>query len=102
MTESANLGQSVTSANEEQAWMHGAHYSDEDAYNDDTDGYDRRKIKVGCPGCGRYFAALCSPHTQNIGGGWRWVGCDHRQPESDFKTRCRCGREFQFTVYTPQ
>lgn len=74
----------------------------EDAYNGDTDRFDARKVKVTCPGCGRTFAALCSPRTAKIGGGWRWVGVDHRQPETDWLTTCRCGQRFEFTTYVPQ
>jgi hypothetical protein len=81
---------------------HVAQYSDEDAYNDETDRYDLRKVKVACPGCKRVFAALCSPHTETTSSGWRWVGCDHREPFVSYRTKCRCGRKFRFDTYTPQ
>lgn len=32
--------------------MEAGSYSDEDAYNCDTDKYDKRKIRVACPKCG--------------------------------------------------
>lgn len=77
--------------------------SDEDAINFDTDKYDRRKVKVFCPYCNGKSAPLCSSKTNQIDGGWRWVGCDHKEPYATFKTVCKhCKKEFMFTVYTPQ
>ena len=81
---------------------HAGSYSDEDCYNDDTDGFDRRKIKVDCPNCKRVFAALCSPRTDLVASGWRWVGCDHKEPYARWSTLCRCGTQFTFDTYTPQ
>lgn len=78
-------------------------YDDECCYNDNTDGWDARKLKVLCPNCGREFAALCSYLTKETDSGWRWVGCDHREPYATFKTKDpKCGAEFYFTIYTPQ
>lgn len=82
---------------------HAGDFSDEDAYNFDTDGFDRRVIRVSCPHCQREFAPLCSRLTVEIDGGWRWVGCDHREPYTTWRTRCgACRCEFTFTTYTPQ
>lgn len=81
---------------------HAGDYSDEDAFNLDTEKFDNRKIKVECPGCGALFAPLCSRLTVPIQGGMRWVGCDHREPYETWLTRHRCGQEFTFTTYTPQ
>lgn len=81
---------------------HAGSYDDEEAYNPDTDRIDNRKIKVTCPGCGKSFAALCSPATEVYDSGWRWVGCDHREPYAAFRTRHRCGSEFTFTTHTSQ
>lgn len=76
--------------------------NDEDAHSFDTGKYDQRKIKPICPGCDKPFAALCSKNTTHTDSGWRWAGCDHREPYATFVTRHRCGTEFVFTVYTPQ
>lgn len=65
-------------------------------------GLTRSKVKVKCPGCHREGAPLCSPKTREVGGGWRWVGVDHRQPETDYETTCRCGCAYRFTTYIPQ
>ena len=75
---------------------------DEYAYNIDTEKYDRRAIRVKCPGCGRIGSPLCSHKTERLRGEWRWVGLDHKQPEVDFRTTCRCGQTYTFTTYTPQ
>ena len=78
-------------------------YDNEDCFNFDTDAFDKRKLKVKCPCCGRWFAALCSKFTQCKHGGWRWVGDSHKEPYNDFTTHCRkCGNDFKFTAYTSQ
>lgn len=81
-------------------------FNDEDAYSPDTDNFDGRKVRIPCPHCGRVTAALLSPLTEWIDGGWRWVGCDHREPYGTFRTRCSstrgCGQPFTFTTYTAQ
>ena len=78
-------------------------YSDEDAYNCETDNYDLRKIKIICPHCGRKFAALCSKLTKLIHSGMRWVGCDHKEPYGCYETKCtKCKNDMHFTVHTPQ
>lgn len=82
--------------------LHAGDYSDEDAWNCNTDKYDRRKIKIVCPHCKRTSAPLCSSFTKVVDGGWRWVGCDHKEPFSHHKTKCKCGEKYSFTVYTPQ
>lgn len=82
--------------------LHAGNYDVEDAWNSDTDRFDQRKVKVECPSCERVFAALCSPHTVKTDGGWRWVGCDHREPYTSWRTRCSCGAEFTFDTYIPQ
>jgi|APSaa5957512622_1039677.scaffolds.fasta_scaffold00181_17 hypothetical protein len=83
--------------------LYGGKFDDEDAFNVDTDRYDKRKVKIICPGCDRVFAALCSPLTEHLQSEWRWQGCEYKQPEADFVTRCgKCGTRFRFTVYTPQ
>lgn len=82
---------------------HAGDYSDEIAYNWNTWAYDKRKIKIDCPHCNRGFAALCSKNTKQVDTGWRWVGCDHREPYATFETTCgKCKKELMFTVYTPQ
>lgn len=78
-------------------------YNDEDAWNCETDKFNPRTIKVRCPHCQHEFAALCSPLTTSTEGGWRWVGCDHREPYTTYRTRHgRCGGHLTFTTYTPQ
>ncbi len=78
-------------------------YDDEDAVNFDTDRYDKRKIRVTCPCCHNVASPLCSKNTTTTSSGWRWVGCDHREPYSNHRTKCRkCRKEYRFTIYTPQ
>lgn len=78
-------------------------YSDEDAYNGDTDKYDKRKVVVTCPCCQGTSSPLCSPHTKLTSEGLRWVGCDHKEPYAAFRARCRrCRKEYRFTTYVPQ
>ena len=81
---------------------HAGDYSEEDAFNFDTDKFDRRKILVGCPTCKRRSAFLCSPLTVVEHQGWRWVGCDHKEPFTNFRNKCRCGQALTFTTYMPQ
>lgn len=77
-------------------------FDDEDLHTD-HDRYDRRKLRVDCPNCGRSASPLCSPHTRPVDGGWRWVGVDHQEPFCTYLTRCRgCRREYRFTTHTPQ
>lgn len=77
-------------------------YDDEYAWNMDTDKVDNRKIKITCPNCNRSFAALCSLKTKMLDSGWRWVGCDHKEPYANFETTCSCGVTLLFDVYTGQ
>lgn len=82
---------------------HAGDYSDEDAYNCDTDKLNYRKLKIICPNCKHKCAALLSPHTKKIDSGWRWVGCDHKEPFMKMESLCRiCREKYTFTVYTPQ
>ena len=81
---------------------HAGDYSTEDATNYDTEKFDRRKIRVVCPTCKRKSALLCSPLTTEIHSDWRWVGCDHKEPYTIFRSKCRCGQNLEFTIYTPQ
>lgn len=78
-------------------------YDDEDAYNGDTDKYDRRKVRVTCPCCQNVASPLCSTKTQQTSNGWRWVGCDHKEPYCNYRATCRkCRKEYRFTTYVPQ
>jgi hypothetical protein len=78
-------------------------YSDEDAFNCDTDKFDKRKVKVVCPHCHNVSAPLASYKTTELNSGWRWCGCDHKEPFTTFKAKCRkCHKHYRFTVYTPQ
>lgn len=78
-------------------------YDVEDCWNGETDRFDARKCKVQCPKCKREFAALLSPYTKHLDGGWRWVGCDHKEPYDDHATICvRCKFAFRFTTYISQ
>lgn len=77
-------------------------HDDEDAFNCDTDRYDRRKIRVSCPHCKRVGSPLCSPKTIQYKSGWRWVGCDHKEPYSSHVTQCRCGGKYRFDVFIGQ
>jgi hypothetical protein len=78
-------------------------YSSEDAWNGDTDAFDVRKIKVQCPYCQRNNAPLCSSRTALLSSGWNWVGCDHKEPRTNFEARCPgCRQTYSFTLYTPQ
>lgn len=81
---------------------HAGDYNDEDAYNLDTGKMRWWEIKVTCPSCHRLYAACMSPYTVPTGGGWRWCGCDHREPYTDWVTLCSCGIIYTFTTYTPQ
>lgn len=77
-------------------------FSDEDLYTE-LENFDKRKLKIDCPTCGRRTAALCSPKTSIVQSGWRWVGLDHREPYATFKSTCiQCLNEYKFTTYTPQ
>lgn len=76
-------------------------FNDEDAITE-NDKYDKRKIRVPCPHCRRVSSPLCSPKTKETSSGMRWVGCDHQEPYASFKTTCRCGGNYIFTVHTPQ
>lgn len=97
---------SVELALELGAWMaepHAGDFDDEDCFNPETDGFDRRKMKIGCPACGRVGAPLCSPRTVVYDAGWRWVGCDHREPYASHRTVCpKCKITYTFTTFTPQ
>lgn len=83
--------------------MEAGSYSDEDAYNCDTDKYDKRKIRVACPKCGNESSPLCSSKTRQTDSGWRWVGCDHKEPYARFETTCsKCKSVYRFGTHTPQ
>lgn len=81
-------------------------WSDEELLNFDTEKYDRRKLRLECPSCGRPIAPLCSPSLEHVDAGWRWVGLDHQEPWSQYIARCPrskgCGAWFRFLLYTPQ
>ena len=77
-------------------------HDDEDAYNDGTDAYDKRKVRVTCPHCKREGSPLCSSKTVCFDSGWRWVADSHKEPFSSHTTICRCGGKYRFTVYTGQ
>lgn len=78
-------------------------YSDEDAFNCETDKFDKRKVKVVCPHCHNVSSPLASKKTVELSSGWRWCGCDHKEPFATFKAKCRkCRNWYRFTVYTPQ
>jgi transposase-like protein len=78
-------------------------YEDEIAYNLDTDKYDWRKLKVTCPSCKKQNAPLCSNKTQQLSGGWEWVGCSHQEPTSRHQVKCRhCKREYYFKLVSSQ
>lgn len=78
-------------------------YSAEDADNCETGKFDDRKIKVTCPNCERVFSALCSPHTEQLDSGWRWVGMDHKEPYATFSSKCiKCDSMIKFDIYWPQ
>lgn len=78
-------------------------YNNEVAYNCDTEKYDWRKLKVICPNCENVSAPLCSKATKLIESGWRWVGCDHKEPYARHESECRsCHEKYRFDVYTPQ
>lgn len=76
---------------------HVGHYSDEDAYNADTEKTDRRKIKIACPGCGNLGAPLCSSKTKKVGlSRHGFDDCIDRH--ALYETQCRCGKKYRFTV----
>lgn len=77
-------------------------FDDEGAYNDETDTYDLRRVRVECPACGREQSPLCSPYSRLLVNEWRWVGLDHKEPFATYVTRCRCKSAFKFTTFTPQ
>lgn len=81
-------------------------WSDEDFYNGERDTYDPRKLRLDCPHCGRPISPLLSPSLLLHDSGWRWVGVDHKEPYGSYRARCPrskgCGREFRFTLHTPQ
>lgn len=77
--------------------IHVGHINDDVAYNGETDKVDCRKIKVKCPGCERVGAPLCSSKTESDGGGF--VGCPEMEDyHAHYKTQCRCGQRYRFTV----
>lgn len=75
-------------------------YDTESCYNSETEKFDARKLKVDCPKCNRKFAALCSKKTVALGSSVQWVGCDYQESASKFKTKCKCGNEFEFATVT--
>lgn len=78
-------------------------YDDEEAYNFDTGKFDKRKIRVTCPKCENVSSPLCSKKTKQLDSGWRWVGCDHKEPYTRFETECRkCKAKYRFSTHTPQ
>ena len=86
-----------------EAFLFAGEVDDEEAWNSDTDRFDRRKIKIECPHCHEEFAPLCSPATEMTESGWRWHGCDHREPYGQYRTtHRRCGGKLWFRTYTPQ
>jgi hypothetical protein len=77
-------------------------FNSEGMYVDKIDDFSRHLCVIACPVCGREGKPLVRAETYYVGGDWRWVGLDHKEPFSDYRTRCRCGAEFRFTIYTPQ
>jgi len=78
-------------------------YSDEDVENPETEAPDWRKLKIQCPVCKRKFAAMLSKFTKAVRSGWRWVCDSHKEPYSEYETKCnKCGSELRFVIYTPQ
>ncbi len=82
--------------------LEAGNFDDEDAYNLNTDAYDKRKVRVVCPHCNRTGSPLCSSKTKMFDSGWRWVGDSHKEPYSSHLTHCRCNKKYRFTVYTGQ
>lgn len=82
--------------------LEGGEINEEDAWNGDTDRFDKRKMKIECPACREMRAPLCSPKTRPTDGGMRWVGDDHREPYTQFETTCACGARYWFTTFCPQ
>mgnify|MGYP006352864945 FL=1 len=78
-------------------------YEDGDAFNCDTDKYDNRKDKDEGTHCQNVASPLASKKTVELSAGWRWCGCDHKEPYSTFMATCRkCRKRYRFTVYTMQ
>lgn len=78
-------------------------YADDAAWNDNTDNWDGRKIKVMCPQCKVQFSALACKSVEMVDSGWRWVGCEYKEPYARYRvTHRKCGRTMEFTTYTPQ
>lgn len=78
-------------------------YDTEDGFVGNSEIFDKRKIKIVCPGCKKKVASLCSSLTMRVESGWRWVGFDYKEPYSINRAKCgKCGTEFKFTLYTPQ
>jgi hypothetical protein len=81
---------------------HAGRYSDEGAYNCNTDKLDWRKIKVECPYCRKASAPMLSKKTRLEGRGWEWVGDSHQEPYGEYRTTCSCGESYGFRLFTPQ
>ena len=75
---------------------HAGFVDDEIAFNADTEKTDIRKIKIKCPKCGRLSSPLCSKKTTLLS--TQNVGHEYDSYHSAFKTRCRCGQQYKFTV----
>lgn len=74
----------------------------DDVTNFDTEKDDWRKIKTECPHCRKQCCPMLLKKLEQTDSGWRWVGCDHREPYAEFIATHSCGGQFRFSIHWPQ
>lgn len=82
---------------------HAGSYDNQHAFNEETDNYLKSKIKIECPHCkSKISPHLCRTEV-HLDGGWRWVGCDYKEPYDEFGVFCpQCKKPIKYTEYTEQ